>query len=64
MTTATALPAPGELLVCLSRALQARDFGAAVALLRALQVADPVSAGVICEAIEALPARHGFKVEA
>ena len=40
----------------MARALKAQDFEAAVALLRALAVVDPVSAETICETIEALPA--------
>ncbi len=49
-----ALPTSEQLMEGIARALKARDFPAAVALLHVLAVVDPASAETICEAIEAL----------
>ena len=54
MTVNVSLPTPEQFMDGIARALKARDFPAAVALLRALAVVDPASAEVICEEIEAL----------
>lgn len=52
-----ALPTAEQLMEGMACALKAQDFEAAVALLRILEVVDPVSAETICETIEALPVR-------